>query len=123
MKRLGIRKAATAVFNSKIGQGIDKGMNAIVTAPGTIAKKVGIEKVTSKLKVDVSGKAKRKNANQSINDKIMLANQKLVMQDAKDLAEAKAFEREQADNLAELDIEMNVDIKNFASTRIPEEKA
>jgi hypothetical protein len=119
MKRLGIRKAVTAVFNSKIGQVTDKVINAVVTTPGTIVNKTGVSKLTNKVKIDVSGKGKRKKANMSIQDKIAMANKKLVEQDARDLASAKAFEREEAEGIKEMGF--SVDLNIVTTTRISEE--
>lgn len=121
MKRLGLRKVATAIFNSKPVQVADKAINAVVTAPGTVSNKIGLSKLASKLKVDASGKQKRKNKNQEIKDKLMMAQKNLVEQDARDLASAKAFEREQAEGLSEMGMEMNTDISEFVSTRKKEE--
>lgn len=121
MKRLGLRKAATAVFNSKPVQVVDKAMNAIVTAPGTISNKIGLSKVANKLKLDVSGKRNHKNKNQEIKDKLMMAQKNLVEQDARDIASAKTFEREQSEGLREMGIDMNTSVADFAATRQKEE--
>lgn len=121
MKRLGLRKVATAIFNLKPVQKADKAINAVVTAPGTISNKIGLTKLASKLKVDASGKRSRKDKNQEIKDKLMMAQKNLVMQDARDIASAKAFEREQAEGLSEMGIDMNTDIADFAATRQKEE--
>lgn len=122
MKRLGIIKVATTLFNSNLGQGTDKLINGIVTIPGTVSNKLGIKKVSNKLKIDVSGKAARSKANQSVNQKVLLANQKLVMQDAKDLAAAKEFEKERQENMLKFGVgcesELGVDVNAFASTRV-----
>ena len=99
MKRIGIRKAFTALFNSKLGQGTDKVMNAVVTTPGTIVNKTGVSKLTEKVKFDVSGKSERKKANMSIKEKIEMANKKLVEQDARDIAAAKKFEKEESEGI------------------------
>ena len=119
MKRIGIRKAFTALFNSKLGQGTDKVMNAVVTTPGTIVNKTGIAKLTKKVKLDLSGKSERKKANMSIKEKIEMANKKLVEQDARDIASAKAFAREEAEGIKELGF--TVDLSLVATARIKEE--
>lgn len=119
MKRLGVRKIVTAVFNSKVGQGTDKLINSLVVLPGTISNKIGFGKVTSKLKVDLSGKGKNKKTNKSIQSKIEMANRKLVEQDARDIVAAKEFEREQRDGIEAMGFK--VDLSLVATTRIKEE--
>lgn len=118
MRRLGVRKIVTAVFNSKVGQGTDKLINSLVVLPGTIIDKTGVNKVTSKLKVDLSGKHKNKKTNSSIQSKIEMANRKLVEQDARDIAAAKKFEREQREGIEAMGFE--VDLSLVATTRIKE---
>ena len=118
MKRLGVRKIVTAVFNSKVGQGTDKLINSLVILPGTISNKVGVGKVASKLKVDLSGKRKNKKANTSIQSKIEMTNRKLVEQDARDIAAAKEFEREQREGIEALGF--SVDLNLVATTRVKE---
>jgi hypothetical protein len=118
MRRLGVRKIVTAVFNSKVGQGTDKLINSLVVLPGTIIDKTGVNKVTSKLKVDLSGKRKNKKANTSIQSKIDMANRKLVEQDARDIAAAKEFEREQREGIEAMGF--SVDFNLVAATRIKE---
>ncbi len=117
MKRLGARKIVTAVFNSKVGQGTDKLINSLVILPGTILGKTGVDKVASKLKVDLSGK-NRKKSSASIKSKIELANRKLIEQDARDIAAAKEFEREQRDGIKAMGF--SVDLNLVATTRIKE---
>jgi len=94
MKRLGIRKLATAVFNTKLVQGVDKVMNFAHRAPGDVIKTVADKTGVSKLKVDVSGKASRKKANASLKSKMELVNKKLIEQEARDIKSSKDFERE-----------------------------
>jgi hypothetical protein len=122
MKRLGIRKAVTALFNSSAGQGADKLINGVVTLPGTVSNKLGVKSVSDKLKIDVSGKSARKKANQSVSQKVSMANQKLVMQDALDLAAAKEFEKEKKENILKFgfgdDSEVGIDINSIAATRV-----
>ena len=119
MRRLGVRKVVTAVFNSKLGQGTDKFMNSLAILPGTILNNTGVDKVTSKLKVDLSGKRKNKKANSSIQSKIEMINRKLVEQDARDIAAAKEFEREQREGIEAMGF--SVDLSLVATTRIKEE--
>lgn len=118
MKRLGVRKVATAIFNSKVGQGTDKLINSLVILPGTISNKIGVGKVVSKLKIDLSGKRKNKKVNSSIQSKIEMANRRLVEQDARDIAAAKEFEREQREGIEAMGFE--VDLSLVATTRIKE---
>ena len=94
MKRLGIRKGVEKIFNSKVGQTIDKAMNAVVTAPGTISNKIGLTKLSNTIKVDVSGKSSHSKKNSELNAKIESINKKLIEQEARDIASAKSFERE-----------------------------
>lgn len=117
MRRLGVRKVVTAVFNSNVGQGTDKFMNSLVTLPGTILDNSGVGNLTNKLKIDLSGK-KRKKSSASIKSKIELANRKLIEQDARDIAAAKDFEREQRDGIEAMGFE--VDFNLVATTRIKE---
>ncbi len=118
MKRVGVRKIVTAVFNSRVGQGTDKIINSLVILPGTISSKIGISKVASKLKIDLSGKRKNKKTNSLIQSKIEMANRKLIEQDARDIASAKAFEREQRDGIEAMGFA--VDLSLVATTRIKE---
>ena len=98
MKRLGIRKVATAVFNTKLVQGVDKVMNFAHRAPVDVIKSVADKTGVSKLKVDVNGKSSRKKVNNKIKANIEAADKKLIEQEARDIASAKAFEREKAEN-------------------------
>ena len=116
MRRLGVRKFVTAVFNSKFGQGTDKLINSLVVLPGTISNQIGISKVASKLKIDGSEKRKNKNANNSIKSKIEMANRRLIEQDARDISAAKEFEREQREGIEAMGF--SVDLSLVATTRI-----
>ena len=126
MKRLGLRKVADSAINSKVGSATDNAINKVVTFPGVVGRKIGtvtgLTKLHKKIKIDPNKGFwnERKKANLSIQDKINQANQKLVVQDANDLAAAKEFEREHADNIKELGLDMNTEISSFASTRVKE---
>lgn len=129
MKRLGIRKVANAAYNTKAVDKTDTAITKLVTLPGAILRKVanvtGATKTHNKLKADPNKKfwTERKKANQSVEDKIKLANQKLVMQDALDIASAKEFEREHEENLKALGMDMHTDIVEFSAARQVEKEA
>jgi len=108
MKRLGIRKVATAVFNTKLVQGVDKVINFAHRAPGDVIKTVADKTGVNKLKVDVNGKNSRKKANKKINSAMKAIDRKLVEQDARDIAAAKEFEREVERDSAGLSTKVNL---------------
>ncbi len=116
MRRLGVRKIVTAAFNSKVGQGTDKLINSLVVLPGTLSNTLGITDAASKIKIDVSGKRNRSRANVSIQEKIEMANRKLVEQDARDITAAKEFEREESQGIK--DLGFSVDLELVATTRL-----
>lgn len=103
MKRLGLRKVAAAAVDTKVGAGADTAVSFVARkatdAVGFVGRKTGL----NKLKVDASGKKSRKKKNLSINAKIEQANRNMVEQEARDIANAKAFEREKAEGLEQIE--------------------
>jgi len=96
MKRLGIRKVATAVFNTKFVQGVDKVMNFAHRAPGDVIKKVADKTGVSKLKLD--NKKSKKKVNLAIAEKLKSGMTSIEREfaelEAAEIADDKAFERE-----------------------------
>ena len=100
MKRLGIRKVATAVFKTKLVQGVDKVMNFAHRAPGDVIKRVADKTGLSKLKTDPEKKANKK-ANLALKKKFQEGLKKVEQEfaelEAAEIADDKAFEREMAE--------------------------
>ena len=99
MKRLGIRKVATAVFNTKLVQGVDKVMNFAHRAPGDVLKTVADKTGLSKLKVDPKKKAQKQEAlalKKKFQEGLKGIEREFAELEAAEIADDKAFERELA---------------------------
>jgi len=99
MKRLGIRKVATTVFNTKFVQGVDKVMNFAHRAPGDVIKKAADKTGVSKLKLD--DKRAKKKLNLAIESKLKSGLTEIEREfaelEAAEIADDKAYERELAE--------------------------
>jgi len=105
MKRLGFRKVAAVAVDTKVGAGADTAVSFVARKATDAVNFVGRKTGLSKLKVDASGKVKRKKTNLSIKEKIEQANRNMVEQEARDIADRKAFEREKAEGLEQMEYE------------------
>jgi hypothetical protein len=103
MKRLGLRRVVAKAVDTKIGAGADTAVSVIANktsdAVGYFGRKTGL----SKLKVDASGKGKRRKTNNSIAAKIEQSERNMVEQEARDIQARKDWERERDAGLEQMD--------------------
>ena len=94
MKRIGLRKVAAKAVDTKVGAGADTVVSATVKGANDVINYLGRKTGLSKLKADVSGKGKRKKANNSISAKTEQFKREMIEQEARDIQAQKDWERE-----------------------------
>ena len=78
MKRLGLRKVAAKAVDTKVGAGADTVVSVVAKKISDVVGYFGRKTGLSKLKVDASGKGKRRKANNSIAAKIEQSERNMV---------------------------------------------
>jgi hypothetical protein len=103
MKRLGLRKVAAVAVDTKVGAGADTAVSFVARKATDAVNFVGRKTGLSKLKVDASGKGKRRKTNDSIAAKTEQFKRNMIEQEARDIQAQKDWEREKAEGLEQMD--------------------
>jgi hypothetical protein len=107
MKRLGIRKVAAKAVDTKVGAGTDTVVSVVAKKTNDVVNFLGRKTGFSKLKVDASGKGKRRKTNKSITAKNEQFQRQMVEQEARDIAARKIWERERDAGLEQMEQDRN----------------